>query len=68
MTDENAFTDQSCALPKFHVIESPNMRIRFRVKEDPNASDLSAFCEFRSFLVEVRTNAGYIHAMHAMHV
>ena len=31
---------QLCALPKFHVIDGPNTRIRFRVKEDPNASDL----------------------------
>ena len=35
------------------------------VKEEPNASDLIAgICEFHSFLVEVQTNAGYIHAMH----
>ena len=49
-------------------IDGRNTRIRFRVKEDPNASDLIAFCEFHSFLVKVQTNAGYIHAMHAMHV
>ena len=30
--------------------------------EGPNARDQSAFCAFHSFLVGVRTNAGYIHA------
>ena len=45
-----------------------NTRIRFREKEDPNASDIIAFCEFHSFLVQVQTNAGYMHTMHAMHV
>ena len=39
--------------------------IRLRVTEDPNARDQSAFCAFRTFLVEVQTNAGYIHATHA---
>ena len=46
-------------MPKFHVIDGPNKRIRFWEKEDPNASDLIAFCEFHPFLVEVQTNAGY---------
>ena len=46
---------QHCALPKVHVIDGPNTHIRFRVKEDPKASDLIAFCEFHSFLVEVQT-------------
>ena len=36
--------------------------IRLRVIEGPNAHDRSAFCAFHSFLVEVQTNAGYIHA------
>ena len=36
--------------------------IRLRVIEDPNAHDRSAFCAFHSFLVEVQTNAAYIHA------
>ena len=39
--------------------------IRFRVIEGPNAHDQIAFCAFHSFLVEVQTNAGYVHAMHA---
>ena len=39
--------------------------IRLRVIEDPNARAQSAFCAFRTFLVEVQTNAGYIHATHA---
>ena len=55
---------QGCALPKFPVIDGSNTRVRFRVKEDPNASDLIAFCEFHSFLVEFQTITGYIHAMH----
>ena len=34
------------------------------VKEDPNASDLIAFCKFHSFLVEVQTNAGCTQCMY----
>ena len=41
------------ALRKFHVIEGQNAR------------DQVAFFAFHSFLVEVRTNAGYICAKHA---
>ena len=36
--------------------------IRLRVIEGPNARDQSAFCGFHTFLVEVQTNAGHIHA------
>ena len=36
--------------------------IRFRVIESPNARDQIALCAFHSFLVQVQTNAGYIHA------
>ena len=36
--------------------------IRLRVIEGPNARDQSAFCGFHTFLVEVQTNAGRIHA------
>ena len=39
--------------------------IRLRTTEGPNAYDQIAFNAFNSFLVEVHTNAGYIHAMHA---
>ena len=39
--------------------------IRLRVIESPNARDQSAFCGFHTFLVEVQTNAGHIHATHA---
>ena len=42
-----------------------NRVIRFRVVERPNASDQIAFCASHSFLVEVQTNAGYIHETHA---
>ena len=49
---------QRRALPKFHEIDDPSTRVRPPVKEDPNASDLIAFCEFHSFLVEVQKNAG----------
>ena len=35
------------------------------VIEGPIASDQIAFCAFHSFLVEVQTNPGYIHATHA---
>ena len=39
--------------------------IRFRGVEGPNACNQIAFCAFHSFLVEVQTNAGYIHVTHA---
>ena len=39
--------------------------IRLRVIEDPDARDQIAFCAFHSFLVEVETNAGYMHTTHA---
>ena len=39
--------------------------IRLRMIEGRNARDQSAFCAFHTFLVEVQTNAGYIHATHA---
>ena len=39
--------------------------IRLRVVEGPNARDQIAFCAFHLFLVEVQTNADYIHATNA---
>ena len=42
-----------CALRKFHVTVGQNTH------------DQIAFCTFHTFLVEVQTNAGYIHATHA---
>ena len=39
--------------------------IRLRVIEGPNARDQIALCGFHSFLVEVQTNAGGMHATHA---
>ena len=36
--------------------------IRLRVIEDPNARDQITFCVFNTFIEEVQTNAGYIHA------
>ena len=39
--------------------------IRVRGVEGRNARDQIAFCAFQSFLVEIQTNAGYIHATHA---
>ena len=38
--------------------------IRLRVIEGPNVSDQITFCAFHSLLVEVQTNAVYIHVMH----
>ena len=54
-----------CALCKFHVTDSQTHVIRLRVIEGPKTRDQIAFCAFHSFLVEVKTNAGYIHATHA---
>ena len=67
MEDENAFTPTLCIAQIAHDRWS-NTRLRFQVKEDQNVGDLIACCEFYSFLVEVQTIAGYIHAMHEMHV
>ena len=39
--------------------------IRLRGVEGRNARDQITFCAFHSFLVEVQTNAGYMHATHA---
>ena len=39
--------------------------IRLQVIEGPDALDQIAFCAFHSFLVEVQTHAGYMHATHA---
>ena len=39
--------------------------IILRMTEGPNVRDHIKFCAFHSFLVEVQTNAGYIHAKHA---
>ena len=39
--------------------------IRLRGVEGLDARDQIAFCTFHLFLVEVQTNAGYIHATHA---
>ena len=54
-----------CALRKFHVTDSQTSMIRLRVTEGPNARDQIVFGAFHSFLVEVKMNAGYIHATHA---
>ena len=64
------FLLQCSALHKFHMTDSQNVHdqicvIRFRVIEGPNAHDQIAFCAFHSFLVEVQTNAGYVHVMHS---
>ena len=39
--------------------------IRLRVIEGLNTRDQIAFGAFHSFVMEVQTNAGYIHATHA---
>ena len=38
--------------------------IRLRGVKGRDARDQIAFCTFHSFLVEVQTNAGYIHVTH----
>ena len=54
-----------CALRKFHVTDSQTHVIKLRVIEGPKVHDQIAFCAFHSFLVEVQTDAGYMHATHA---
>ena len=39
--------------------------IRLRVIEGYNVSHQIVFCAFHTFLLEVQTDAGFIHAMHA---
>ena len=38
--------------------------IKLRGVEGRDARDQIAFCAFYSFLVEVQTNAGYVHGTH----
>ena len=67
----NAFAHRY-ALRKFHVtvffffwpIDKPRA-IRLLGIEGQNARDQIAFFVSHSFLVEVQTNAGYLHATHA---
>ena len=40
------------------------LMIRLRGVKGRDARDQIAFCTFHSFLVEVQTNAGYIHVTH----
>ena len=40
--------------------------MRLHVIESPNARDQIVLCATHSLLVEVQTNAGYIHATHAL--
>ena len=61
--DQNAFA--SCASSKFHVTDSQNTRDQITSDRRSNSRDQIALCAFHLFLVEVPTNAGYIHASHA---
>ena len=56
-----------CALPTFHVRDSQNTRVQITsdLRKSKRACDKIALCAFHSLLVEVQTNAGYIHAVHA---
>ena len=63
---QNAFAltfDVLCASFTLQMVKT--RVIKLRGKEGPNARDQIAFYAFHSFLVEVQTNAGYIHAVHA---
>ena len=51
------------ALRKFHTTDGQNTCDQITGIEGPNARDQIAFFTFHS--LEVQTNAGYIHAMHA---
>ena len=59
---------QRCALRKFHVTDGQNTRDKItsdKRSRHAYARDQIAFCAFHSFLVEVQTHTGYIHATHA---
>ena len=56
---------QHCALRMFHMTDGQNTGDQITKIEVPNMHDQSEFCTFHTFLVEVQTNAGYMHAMHA---
>ena len=53
------------ALREFHVTDSQNTRDQITRDRMSKGECQIAFCLFHSFLVEVQTNAGYIHATHA---
>ena len=61
MKDENAFIPTLCTAL---VSRDRWSKHAYQNASDPYASDLIAFCKFHSFLVEVQTNAGCIHAMY----
>ena len=46
---------------KFNVTDGQNILLGMK---GTNAHDQGGFCAFHTFLVEVQTNAGYIHATH----
>ena len=54
-----------CALRKFHVRVSQNMRDQITSDSQSIVRDQTAFSAFHSSLMEVQTNAGYIHVTHA---
>ena len=47
------------------MIDGQNTHDQISSDQDANASNQIASCAFHSFLVEVQTNPGYIHATHA---
>ena len=64
---QNAFAPR-CALRKFHVTDGQNTRDKItsdRRSRRAYARDRIVFCAFHSFLVEVQTHTGYIHATNA---
>ena len=57
---------QCCALCKFHAIEGQIVGTsELCTMEGPNVCDQIAFYSYQSFLMEVQSNAGYIHCAHA---
>ena len=61
---QNAFAPKQC-FEQVSREDGQKHVIRLRVIEGPIASDQIAFFAFLSFLAEVQTNPGYIHATHA---
>ena len=60
--DNNDQRSKRCALRNFPMTDGQTRVVRWYMIEGPNARDSN--CAFHSFLVEVQTNAGYIHATH----
>ena len=67
--DNDQTSKRFCSIPVLCVSSTSQIVkthvITLRGVEGRDARDQISFCAFHSFIVEVQTNAGYVHATHA---